>query len=82
MCDLERALRAYDGFFCCMSARYDGAELLLLWWRRQAILKVILTLTGSQLIDFGCLVVLDDFGRRKIARAAWFCIRCEWDVAS
>ena len=29
--ELERMLRACDGFLCSMSATYDGAELLWQW---------------------------------------------------
>ena len=31
---------------------------------------VLLTVTGSQLSDFRYMVMLDDFGRRKITQAA------------
>ena len=31
MHELERVLRVYDGFFCSMSATYDGAVLLWQW---------------------------------------------------
>ena len=44
--ELERVLRVCDGFFCSMSATYDGA--ILLWQLKQAILQVLLTLTGNQ----------------------------------
>ena len=29
--EMERVLRVYDGFFCSMSATYDGAVLLWQW---------------------------------------------------
>ena len=44
----KRVLRQCDGFLCSMSATYDGAALLWQWWHKQAILQVLLTLTGSQ----------------------------------
>ena len=28
VCEVERVLREFDGFFCSMSATYDGAVLL------------------------------------------------------
>ena len=46
--ELDRVLRVCDGFFCSISASYDGAVLLWQWWQKQAILHVLLTLTGSQ----------------------------------
>ena len=45
---LERVLRVCDGFFCSMSATYDGAALQWQWLHKQAILQVLLTLTGRQ----------------------------------
>ena len=68
--ELERVLRVCNGFLCSMSVTYDGAVLLWQWYHKQAILYVLLTLTGSQLSYFKCMVILDDFGRRKITRAA------------
>ena len=41
-------MRVCDGFICSMSATYDGAVLLWQWKHKQAILYVLLTLTGSQ----------------------------------
>ena len=46
--ELERLLRVCDGFYCSMSATYDGAVLLWQWLHKQAILYVILTMSGSQ----------------------------------
>ena len=68
--ELEYVLRVCDGFICSMSATYDGEVLLWQWYHKQAILYVLLSLTGSQGSDFKCVVMLDDFGRRKITRAA------------
>ena len=31
VCELERELQVCDGFFCCMSATYDGAVLQWQW---------------------------------------------------
>ena len=36
--ELERVLWMCDGFYCSMSATYDGAVLLWQWQHRQAIL--------------------------------------------
>ena len=68
--ELERVLRLYHGFKCSMPVTYGGAVLLWPWWHKQAILYMLLTLSGSQLSDFKCMVILIDFGRRKITRAA------------
>ena len=57
-------------FFGSMSVTYDASVLLWNWYHTQAILQVLLALTWSQLSDFKCVVVLDNFGRRKITRAA------------
>ena len=46
--DLEQVMQVCDGFLCSMSATFDGAVLLLQWYHKQAILYVLLTLTGSQ----------------------------------
>ena len=66
--ELERVLLVCDGFLCCMSATHDGA--LQLWQYKQAVLYVLLTLTGSQGSDIKCVVILDDIGWRRITRAA------------
>ena len=34
----ERVLQVCDGFFCSMSATYDGVVLLWQWYHKQAIL--------------------------------------------
>ena len=68
--ELERVLWGCDDIFCSMSVTYDGAVLVWQWLHKQAILSVLLTLAGSQLSGFKCVVMLDDFGRRKITRAA------------
>ena len=70
VCELERVLRVCNGLLCSMSVTYDGAVLLWQWLHKQAILHVLLTLTGSQRSDFKCMAILDDFGRHKITRAA------------
>ena len=49
---------------------YDGTVLLRQCQQEQAILYVLPTLTGSQLCDFKCVVILDDFGRREITPSA------------
>ena len=46
--ELERVLRVCNGFLCSMSATYGGAVLLCQWEHKQAILYMLLTLTGSQ----------------------------------
>ena len=43
MYELERVLWVCDGFFCCMSATYDGAVLLWQWLHKQAILYMLFT---------------------------------------
>ena len=48
MHELERVLRVCDGFFCSMSATYDGAVLLWQWQHKQANLQMLLILTASQ----------------------------------
>ena len=57
--ELERVLRVCNGFLCSMPVTYDGA--VLLWQHKQAMLYVLHTLTGSQLSDLKCMVILDDF---------------------
>ena len=56
--------------FSAACQRHNRAVLLWQWLHKQAILYVLLTLTGSQWSDFKCMVMLDDIGRRKITRAA------------
>ena len=46
--ELERVLRVCDGNICSTSATNEGAVLLWQWKHKQAVLKVLLTLTGSQ----------------------------------
>ena len=46
--ELERVLRVCDGLIGSISATYDGAVLTWQWWHKQAILYVLLTLTGSK----------------------------------
>ena len=46
MYELERVMWVCNGFQCSMSVTYDGA--VLLWLLKQAILYVLLTLTGRQ----------------------------------
>ena len=45
--------------YCCGSGSTD-----------ELFCRCFFTLTGSQLSDLKCMVILDDFGRRKITRAA------------
>ena len=48
VCELERVLLECDGFFSSMSATYNGEVQLWQWFHKQAILQMLLTLTGSQ----------------------------------
>ena len=68
--ELERVLRVCDGFFHSMSEAYDGAVLLWQWLHKEAILYVLHNFTESQCSYSKCVVIVDDFGRRKITRAA------------
>ena len=47
-----------------------------------ATLQVLLTFIGSQLRDVKCVVILNDFGMRKITRAVLFYICCMRSVTS
>ena len=46
--ELVQMMRVCDGLLCSRSATYDGAVLLWQWYQKQAILHMLLTLTGSQ----------------------------------
>ena len=61
-----------------------------IWWCSTAVAVVAQTsyFVGAPYIDrkkwcdFKCVVMFDDFGMRKIIRAALVCIRCNMDVTS
>ena len=67
--ELERVLRVCNGFLCSMPVTYDGA--VLLWQGSTKSYFVCASYFDRKPMKrFWCMVILDDFGRRRITRDA------------